>query len=56
MAQPKKNANNEGTICLRKEGPDARMIMEVLGHSSIRVTLDIYTFVGSTRSALPSTG
>lgn len=30
---------------LHKQGADARMIMEVLGHSSIRVTMDIYTFV-----------
>ncbi|WP_312023409.1 tyrosine-type recombinase/integrase [Streptomyces sp. RP5T] len=30
---------------LHEQGADARMIMEVLGHSSIRVTMDIYTFV-----------
>lgn len=30
---------------LHEKGADARTIMEVLGHSSIRVTLDIYTFV-----------
>ncbi|MEU9444525.1 tyrosine-type recombinase/integrase [Streptomyces sp. NPDC048304] len=38
---------------LHEQGADARMIMEVLGHSSIRVTMDIYTFVrlGSQRSA-----
>jgi integrase len=30
---------------LHEQGADARTIMEVLGHSSIRVTLDIYTFV-----------
>lgn len=34
------------------------MIMEVLGHSSIRVTLDIYTFVrlDSQRSAFDRVG
>ncbi|WP_328481011.1 integrase [Streptomyces sp. NBC_00377] len=34
------------------------MIMEVLGHSSIRVTMDIYTFVrlDSQRSAFDSVG
>ncbi|WP_308368867.1 tyrosine-type recombinase/integrase [Streptomyces sp. ISL-36] len=30
---------------LHEQGADARMIMEVLGHSSIRVTMDIYAFV-----------
>lgn len=30
---------------LHEQGADARMIMEVLGHSSIRVTMDICTFV-----------
>jgi integrase len=30
---------------LHEKGADARTIMEVLGHSSIRVTMDIYTFV-----------
>ncbi|MCX4665900.1 site-specific integrase [Streptomyces sp. NBC_01381] len=30
---------------LHEQGADARTIMEVLGHSSIRVTMDIYTFV-----------
>lgn len=30
---------------LHEQGADARMIMEILGHSSIRVTMDIYTFV-----------
>lgn len=30
---------------LHEQGADARMIMEVLGHSSIRVTMDVYTFV-----------
>ncbi|EDY56417.2 integrase [Streptomyces sviceus ATCC 29083] len=30
---------------LHEQGADARMIMEVLGPSSIRVTMDIYTFV-----------
>ncbi|MGW2177967.1 tyrosine-type recombinase/integrase [Streptomyces sp. NPDC001732] len=30
---------------LHEQGADTRMIMEVLGHSSIRVTMDIYTFV-----------
>ncbi|MFD5948150.1 tyrosine-type recombinase/integrase [Streptomyces collinus] len=30
---------------LHEQDADARMIMEVLGHSSIRVTMDIYTFV-----------
>lgn len=38
---------------LHEQGADARMIMEVLGHSSIRVTMDVYTFVrlDSQRSA-----
>ncbi|WP_258044140.1 tyrosine-type recombinase/integrase [Streptomyces sp. SM11] len=41
-----------------EQGSDARMIMEVLGHSSIRVTMDIYTFVrlGSQRSAFDRVG
>ncbi|MFK4224441.1 tyrosine-type recombinase/integrase [Streptomyces sp. NPDC019890] len=30
---------------LHDQGADARTIMEVLGHSSIRVTMDAYTFV-----------
>ncbi|MFF7279223.1 tyrosine-type recombinase/integrase [Streptomyces griseorubiginosus] len=30
---------------LHEQGADARMIMEILGHSSIRVTMDLYTFV-----------
>ncbi|MET7714008.1 tyrosine-type recombinase/integrase [Streptomyces sp. NPDC005407] len=30
---------------LHEQGADARTIMEVLGHSSIRVTMDVYTFV-----------
>ncbi|MFD3498581.1 hypothetical protein ACFWWT_03420 [Streptomyces sp. NPDC058676] len=30
---------------MREQGADVRMITEVLGHSSIRVTTDIYTFV-----------
>jgi integrase len=30
---------------LHEEGADARMITEVLDHSSIRVTMDMYTFV-----------
>lgn len=40
-------------VLLHEQGADARMIMEVLGHSSIRVTMDIYTFVqlDSQRSA-----
>ncbi|MEU1849212.1 site-specific integrase [Streptomyces sp. NPDC019990] len=43
--------------CFTK-GADARMIMEVLGHSSIRVTMDIYTFVrlDSQRSAFDRVG
>ncbi len=30
---------------LHEQGANARTIMQVLGHSSIRVTMDIYTFV-----------
>ncbi|MFI0716250.1 tyrosine recombinase XerC [Streptomyces inhibens] len=30
---------------LHEQGADAHMIMEVLGHSSIRVTVDIFTFM-----------
>jgi hypothetical protein len=43
---------------LHEQGADARMIMEVLGHSSIRVAMDIYTFVqlGSQRSAFDRVG
>ncbi|WP_327422922.1 MULTISPECIES: tyrosine-type recombinase/integrase [unclassified Streptomyces] len=43
---------------LHEQGADARMIMEVLGHSSIRVTIDIYTFVrlDSQRSAFDRVG
>ncbi|MBO3673859.1 tyrosine recombinase XerC [Streptomyces sp. NEAU-YJ-81] len=43
---------------LHEQGADARMIMEVLGHSSIRVTMDIYTFVrlDSQRSAFDRVG
>ncbi|WPB92202.1 site-specific integrase [Streptomyces malaysiensis] len=43
---------------LHENGADARMIMEVLGHSSIRVTMDIYTFVrlDSQRSAFDRVG
>ncbi|MBB5928977.1 integrase [Streptomyces echinatus] len=43
---------------LHEQGGDARMIMEVLGHSSIRVTMDIYTFVrlDSQRSAFDRVG
>lgn len=43
---------------LHEQGADACMIMEVLGHSSIRVTMDIYTFVrlDSQRSAFDRVG
>ncbi|MGW2258737.1 tyrosine-type recombinase/integrase [Streptomyces sp. NPDC001780] len=43
---------------LHEQGADARMIMEVLGHSSIRVTMNIYTFVrlDSQRSAFERVG
>ncbi|MBQ0868475.1 site-specific integrase [Streptomyces sp. RK75] len=43
---------------LHEQGADARMIMEVLGHSSIRVTMDLYTFVrlDSQRSAFDRVG
>ena len=43
---------------LHEQGADARTIMEVLGHSSIRVTLDIYTFVRleTQRSAIDRVG
>ncbi|WBO65252.1 tyrosine-type recombinase/integrase [Streptomyces camelliae] len=43
---------------LHERGADARMIMEVPGHSSIRVTMDIYTFVrlDSQRSAFDRVG
>lgn len=43
---------------LHEQGADVRMIMEVLGHSSIRVTMDIYTFVrlDSQRSAFDRVG
>ncbi|MCH6161044.1 tyrosine-type recombinase/integrase [Streptomyces marispadix] len=43
---------------LHEQGADARMIMEVLGHSSIRVTMDIYTFVrlDAQRSAFDRVG
>jgi integrase len=43
---------------LHEQGADARMIMEVLGHSSIRVTMDVYTFVrlDSQRSAFDRVG
>ncbi|MFF3373368.1 tyrosine-type recombinase/integrase [Streptomyces sp. NPDC002680] len=43
---------------LHEQGADARMIMEVLGHSSIRVTMDIYTFgrLDSQRSAFDRVG
>ncbi|WP_241779513.1 site-specific integrase [Streptomyces natalensis] len=43
---------------LHEQGADARMIMEVLGHSSIRVTMDIYTFVrlDSQRTAFDRVG
>jgi integrase len=46
------------TSLLHEEGADARMIMEVLAHSSIRVTMDIYTFVRleSQRSAFDRVG
>ncbi|MBD0739065.1 hypothetical protein BGM09_06465 [Streptomyces sp. CBMA29] len=43
---------------LHEQGADARTIMEVLGHSSIRVTMDIYTFVrlDTQRSAFDRVG
>lgn len=43
---------------LHEKGADARTIMEVLGHSSIRVTMDIYTFVrlDSQRAAFDRVG
>lgn len=43
---------------LHEQGADARTIMEVLGHSSIRVTMDIYTFVrlDAQRSAFERVG
>ncbi len=42
---------------LQEQGADARMIMEALGHSSIRVTMDVYTrSYDSTRSARPPRG
>ncbi|MFE4421613.1 tyrosine recombinase XerC [Streptomyces sp. NPDC056817] len=43
---------------LHEQGADARMIMEVPGHSSIRVTMDLYTFVrlDSQRSAFDRVG
>ncbi|MGW0865637.1 site-specific integrase [Streptomyces sp. NPDC002611] len=43
---------------LHEQGADARMIMEVVGRSSIRVTMDIYTFVwlDSQRSAFDRVG
>ncbi|WFB08352.1 site-specific integrase [Streptomyces sp. LX-29] len=43
---------------LHERGADARTIMEVLGHSSIRVTMDIYTFVrlDSQRAAFDRVG
>ncbi|WP_421108708.1 tyrosine-type recombinase/integrase [Streptomyces sp. NEAU-S77] len=40
---------------LHEQGADARMIMEVLGHSSIRVTMTSTPSSGWTRSAPPST-
>ncbi|MGW9041191.1 tyrosine-type recombinase/integrase [Streptomyces lydicus] len=39
------NLRHTRASLLHKQGTDARMIMEVLGHSSIRMTTDIYTFV-----------
>ena len=36
-----------------EKGADALMIMEVLGHSSIRVTMDLYTFVRLALSTRP---
>ncbi|MEV0480667.1 site-specific integrase [Streptomyces sp. NPDC050508] len=43
---------------LHEQGADARTIMEVLGHSTIRVTMDVYTFVrlDSQRSAFDRVG
>ncbi|GHA02459.1 hypothetical protein ACFOOM_09850 [Streptomyces echinoruber] len=43
---------------LHEQGADARMIMEALGRGSIRVTMDIYTFVrlDSQRSAFDHVG
>lgn len=43
---------------LHEQGADACMIVEVLSHSSIRVTMDIYTFVrlDSQRSAFDRVG
>ncbi|MFG2606860.1 tyrosine recombinase XerC [Streptomyces sp. NPDC048514] len=43
---------------LHEQGPDARMIMEVLGHNSIRVTMVIYAFVrfDTQRSAFDRVG
>ncbi|WP_372446573.1 tyrosine-type recombinase/integrase [Streptomyces spirodelae] len=34
-----------GAALLHEQGASARTIMQVLGHSSVRVTMDIYTFV-----------
>ncbi|MEU3278238.1 site-specific integrase [Streptomyces antibioticus] len=50
--------SHTGASLLHEQGADARMIMEVLGHSSIRVTMDIYTFVrlDSQRSAFDRVG
>lgn len=43
---------------LHEQGADARTIMEVVGHSPIRMTMDIYTFVrlDSQRSAFDRVG
>ncbi|WRZ54715.1 hypothetical protein OG622_25540 [Streptomyces sp. NBC_01314] len=43
---------------MHEQGADARMIMEVLGYSSIRVTMDIYALVrlDSQRSAFDCVG
>lgn len=45
IVAPKTQRSARRASLLHEQGADARMIMEVLGHSSIRVTMDIYTFV-----------
>lgn len=57
-ADPPSDNTDRWSSLLHEQGANARTITQVLGHSSIRVTMDIYTFVrlDSQRSAFDRVG